>query len=314
MVWSWLIPPPLRTRDRAPKVSSTLGAVPVELSGIRAPRPRNRIFTRLALAGMVGGCSRTYSSPRGSSKRTCAVVPTGRWTACSTSRVRSAWKFLVRYGSHLSDHLRPHADLGVVRQVEDVGEHGVDRIGAGADPADLGQGLQAQRATAEMRALHRSGPLRPTASAEAQPTGGLERRCPFLPLRALRKVTGLVAHGWPPTRALTERSGPDDAPGGVGRLANRPLTPQSRSMVGIFVLGPVDREKKKAKEGVPAHRLGESLRVPCRIEPGPQCRSTGRVRVDGLARCCRGRPEAPRRPGPVAAVWRRRRRRRRQGW
>ncbi len=37
MVCSWLIPPPLSTRERAPNVSSTLGAVLVELSGIRAP-------------------------------------------------------------------------------------------------------------------------------------------------------------------------------------------------------------------------------------------------------------------------------------
>ena len=37
IVWSWLIPPPFSTSDRAPKVSSTLGAVLVSLSGMSEP-------------------------------------------------------------------------------------------------------------------------------------------------------------------------------------------------------------------------------------------------------------------------------------
>ena len=83
IVCSWLIPPPLSTRDRAPKVSSTLGAVLVELSGMRAPGARNRLLVVgrwRRPAGSTGGCRRMYSSPSGLSKRTWAVVPTGSRT------------------------------------------------------------------------------------------------------------------------------------------------------------------------------------------------------------------------------------------
>ena len=116
MVCSWLIPPPLRTSERAPKVSSTLGAVLVELSGMWAPGARNRCCRRRSVAGGVdGGWRRMYSSPSGSSKRTWAIVPTGSRTDFLMSRVKSAWKSLGGYRSHLPDDLCPHPDLGLDR-------------------------------------------------------------------------------------------------------------------------------------------------------------------------------------------------------
>ena len=59
------------------------------------------------------------------------------------------------------------------------------------------------------------------------------------------------------------------APGGVGRPASSPFTPQSRSIVGILVLGPVDREEQEAQKGVAADRLRVARRVTHRVEPGP---------------------------------------------
>ena len=87
------------------------------LRGCARPGPRNLPLSSSAAAvdSVAGACKRTYSSPSGSSKRTWAVVPTGRRTDFLMSRVRSAWKSWVEIALTCADHLGADADLGVDR-------------------------------------------------------------------------------------------------------------------------------------------------------------------------------------------------------
>ena len=70
-------------------MSSTLGAVPVSDSGIFAPRRRGGACVS------AGAVSKTYSSPKGLSKRTWAVVPLRSVTLFSILIVTEAWKLLA---------------------------------------------------------------------------------------------------------------------------------------------------------------------------------------------------------------------------
>ncbi len=82
---SWLSPPPLSSRDSAPKTSSTVALVVVRGSGMTEP------LDRRPCGGMPGGAdSPTYCSPSRLACCTWAIALPGRWTLPLMSMVTRA--------------------------------------------------------------------------------------------------------------------------------------------------------------------------------------------------------------------------------
>jgi hypothetical protein len=208
IVCSWLRPPPLSSRDRAPKVSSTLGC-----------------GARLVLGDLRSGSQRLGGGGRGGCLQQDVLVAErvveadfggGALHQLDASLdVHGDVRGEVAGGDagDLPDHFGSDADLGVIRQIEHVGERGVYRVGGADVAADLGEGLEAEPATSQHERSRQSDRSDdPPASRPASP--------------------GPPAHAPPLTRALSDRLGPAEAPGGLGSPATNPLTPQARSTVG----------------------------------------------------------------------------------
>src|ERR1700722_7241764 len=120
----------------------------------------------------------------------------------------------------------------------------MERIGRHARAGDLRKRLESEGASPEQDRHHygtkRSPPLLP---ALVQLLLRPVRRPPeVLDVGAQARdraepdasADARAAHRWPPTSAWMDKSGPLEAPGGVGRAARRPFTPQPRSITGIL--------------------------------------------------------------------------------
>ena len=86
MVLSWATPPPLSSRDSAPRTSSTSGFRPLCASGMVSPSPRRPLEAPLA-----GAASETNFSP---SRLVCRIVASalsGSFTLLRSWTVTSAW-------------------------------------------------------------------------------------------------------------------------------------------------------------------------------------------------------------------------------
>ena len=126
------MPPPFRTSERAPRVSSTLGAVLVSDSGICGAGAQR---WRLRSADAV---SRTYSSPNGLSNRTWAVVPWRSVMFFSILIVTEAWKLTAEMLVISPTTSGPTQHLPLDGKVENVGEGGVDGVSRALTPPSFG--------------------------------------------------------------------------------------------------------------------------------------------------------------------------------
>ena len=132
IVWQWSISPTVENEGQRTECVLDVGAVPVELLGYPGTVFQESDF----------GPARIGRSGRRLQQDVLVAQGIVETNLCGGRSHRQmdgmlhvegeiGLEVLGGYGlPDPSDDLRPHADLGVVRQVENVGERGVDRIGA----------------------------------------------------------------------------------------------------------------------------------------------------------------------------------------
>ena len=120
MVFSWAMPPPLSSIDRAPRTSSTSGLRPVREIGMKSPSER-----RLLLAVPFAGSTRAmYFSPRRLVWRTSTCTFSGRLDVLAHQELHPRAPADPFDVGDLPDHHVVGHDRRAGHHVEGVGEVG----------------------------------------------------------------------------------------------------------------------------------------------------------------------------------------------